>query len=144
VLLVSALLLPFLPGRHDPFAVTLSVAATGVAFGSLLLVPIGALWLSSARGYVPARAGVAVATLLAAGTAVMSAAVGSLAAAAIFLAACGAWLVHLWRAVRTAQSNGATLENPRTEEDQHRRRDACDDRCLSVARSASCGTGSMS
>ena len=41
VLLVSAMLLPFLPGRHDPFAVTLSVAATGVAFGGLLLVPIG-------------------------------------------------------------------------------------------------------
>jgi len=109
VLLVSAMLLPFLPGRHDPFAVTLSVAATGMAFGSLLLVPIGALWLSSARGYVPARAGVAVATLVSAGTAVMTAAVGSLAAAAIFLAACGAWLVHLWRAVRSAQANGTTL-----------------------------------
>src|SRR4029450_5111493 len=109
VLLVSAMLLPFLTGRHDPFAATLSVAATGVAVGSLLLVPIGGIWLSSCRGYVAARVAVAVATLVAAGTAVMTAATGSLAAATIFLAACGAWLVHLWRLVRTLQANGATL-----------------------------------
>ena len=109
VLLVSAMLLPFLPGRHDPLALTLSASATGVAFGGLLLVPIGAVWLSSARGYAPARVAVGVATLVAAGTTVMTAAVGSLAAGAIFLAACGAWLVHLWRAVRTAHTNGATL-----------------------------------
>jgi hypothetical protein len=96
------MLLPFLPGGHDPLAVTLAVAATGVATGSLLLVPIGAVWLSSARGYAPARVAVAVATLVAAGTTVMTAAVGSLAGAAIFLAACAAWLLHLWRAVRTA------------------------------------------
>ena len=73
------------------------MASTGVAFGGLLLVPIGGVWLSSARGYVPAS--VAVATLVAAGTTMMTAAVGSLAAAAILLAGCGAWLVHLWRAV---------------------------------------------
>jgi hypothetical protein len=40
-LLGSAMLLPFLPGRHDPLAVNLSAAATGVAFAGLLLVPIG-------------------------------------------------------------------------------------------------------
>ena len=109
MLLVSAMLLPFLPGSHDPLGFTLSVAATGMALGGLLLVPIGAVWLLSARGYGPARVAVGVAALVAAGTTVMTAAVGSLAAAAIFLAACGAWLVHLWRAVRTAQSSGAML-----------------------------------
>ena len=31
-LLTGAMLLPFLPGRHDPLAVSLSAAATGVAF----------------------------------------------------------------------------------------------------------------
>lgn len=34
-LLASAMLLPFLPGRHDPLATSLSAAATGVAFGWL-------------------------------------------------------------------------------------------------------------
>jgi hypothetical protein len=109
VLLVSAMLLPFLPGRHDPLGATLSVSATGVAFGSLLFVPIAAVWLSSARGYAPARVTIVIATLVAAGTAVMTAANGSMAAATISLAACGTWLVHLWRAVRTAQSKGAPL-----------------------------------
>ena len=41
VLLVSAMLLPFLPGRYDPLAFSLSVSAIVVVFGGLLLVPIG-------------------------------------------------------------------------------------------------------
>jgi hypothetical protein len=40
--LVSAMLLPFLPGRHDPLAASLSVSAVVVCFGGLLLIPIGA------------------------------------------------------------------------------------------------------
>ncbi len=50
-LLVSAMLLPFLPGRHDPLAMSVSAAATVVAFGGLLLVSIGVAWLMSSRGY---------------------------------------------------------------------------------------------
>ena len=64
------------------------ISEQGPLFAGMVtnLVPIGAVWLSSARGYAPARVAVAVATLVAAGTTVMTAAVGSLAAAAIFLA----------------------------------------------------------
>ncbi|HEY6613211.1 MAG TPA: hypothetical protein VIZ32_01790, partial [Vicinamibacterales bacterium] len=51
VLLTGAMLLPFLPGRYDPVASGLSQAATMVAFGSLLLVPLGVAWLISSRGY---------------------------------------------------------------------------------------------
>ena len=56
VLLVSATLLPFLPGPHDPLATGLSVSAAAVCFGGLFLVPIGVVWLTSARRYAPAKA----------------------------------------------------------------------------------------
>ena len=51
VLLVSAMLLPFLPGRHDPLAASLSVSAAVVCFGGLLLIPIGVVWLTFARQF---------------------------------------------------------------------------------------------
>lgn len=63
-LLASAMLLPFLPGRHDALAMSLSAAATGAAFGGLLLVPIGVGWLISSRGYALANLALAVATLV--------------------------------------------------------------------------------
>jgi hypothetical protein len=109
VLLVGGMLLPFLPGGHDPLAATLSAAATGVSFCSLLLVPIGVVWLTSARGFGPAGAALTVATIVAAGTALVTAASESIAAAVIVLAMSVAWLIHLWRRVRSARINGATL-----------------------------------
>ncbi len=65
--LASAMLLPFLPGRYDPLAMSLSAAATGVALAGLLLVPIGVAWVISSRGYVLAKLALVVATLVAAG-----------------------------------------------------------------------------
>ena len=56
VLLVSAMLLPCLPGRHDPLTASLSVSAAVVCFGGLLLIPIGVVWLTFARRYAPAKA----------------------------------------------------------------------------------------
>jgi hypothetical protein len=109
VLLVSAMLLPFLPGRHDPLVATLAVSATGVSFGSLLLVPVGVVWLTAARGYGPAKAALVVATIVAAGAALVTAASGSMAAAAVILATSVAWLIDLRRRVASAQTNGATL-----------------------------------
>ena len=53
------MLLPFLRGRHDPLAPIVSAAATALSFGSLLLVPIGIVWLTSARAFVPATAVIA-------------------------------------------------------------------------------------
>src|SRR5512132_3577910 len=105
VLLVGAMLLPFLPGGHDPLAATLSAAATGVSFCGLLLVPIGIAWLPSARAYAPAKAALAVATIVAAGAALFTAASESIAAAAVILAMSVAWLIHRWRRVRSAQTN---------------------------------------
>ena len=111
VLLVSAMLLPFLPGRHDPLATSLSVSAVVVCFGGLLLVPIGVVWLTSPRRYAPAKAALVVAALVA-GVALLAVAIGSLAAGAVVLATCVTRLVHLWRRVKAAQTNGVPL--PRT------------------------------
>jgi hypothetical protein len=109
-LLASAMLLPFLPGRHDPLAMSLSAAATGVAFGGLLLVPIGVVWLISSRGYALAKLALVVATLVAAGAALATAANGSIAGGVLVLAAWVIWLVHLWRRVGVARTAGVGLE----------------------------------
>ncbi len=45
VLLVLGLLLPFLPGRYDDLAVTVSSLVAVLGFAGVLLVPPGALWL---------------------------------------------------------------------------------------------------
>jgi hypothetical protein len=105
-LLTSALLLPFLPGRHDPLAMSLSAAATAVTFGALLLVPIGVAWLLSSRGHALAKLALAVATFVAAGAALVTVATGSIAAGAILLAAWVKWLVRLWRRVGAARTAG--------------------------------------
>lgn len=109
VLLASAMLLPFLPGRYDPVAMSLSAAATGVAFGGLLLVPIGVAWLISSRGYALAKLALVVATLVAAGAALATAANGSMAAGVVLLAVWMIWLVYLWRRVGAARTVGAVL-----------------------------------
>ena len=108
-LLVCAMLLPFLPGRHDPLALSLSAMATGVAFGGLLLVPIGVAWLIFGRGYALAKLALVVATLVAAGSGLATAALGSMAAGVVMLAAWVTWLVHLWRRVGAARKAGVVL-----------------------------------
>ena len=45
-LLILCALLPYLPGRHDVLAGSLSVAARVSGMTGLLLVPIGAAWLA--------------------------------------------------------------------------------------------------
>lgn len=42
----ATMVYPFLPGRHDPVAVPLSAVVQVFAGGSLLLVPVGVLWLA--------------------------------------------------------------------------------------------------
>lgn len=108
-LLASAMLFPFLPGRHDPLAVSLAAAATVAAFGGLLLVPIGVAWLISSRGYALARLALAAASLVAIGAALATVASGSMAAGDVLLAAWVVWLVHLWRHVGAARTAGADL-----------------------------------
>jgi hypothetical protein len=103
------MLLPFLPGRYDPLAADLSLAATVVAFVSLLLMPVGAAWLVSGRGYALARVALVVSELVAAGAALAMAATGSAAAAVFFGAACVVWIVRLWRRVGTARTNSEQL-----------------------------------
>lgn len=107
--LACAMLLPFLPGRHDPLAMSLSAAATGVAFGGLLLVPIGLAWLISSRGYALAKLALIVATLVTTGSALATVAIGSMAAGVVMLAAWVIWLVRLWRRVGAARTAGVDL-----------------------------------
>ena len=109
VLLVGAMLLPFFPGRYDPLAADLSLAATVVAFGSLLLIPLGAAWLVSGRGYALARVALVTAGLVAAAAALAMAATGSAAGGVVFGAACVIWIVRLWRRVGAARTNGEHL-----------------------------------
>jgi hypothetical protein len=109
VLLIGAMLLPFLPGRYDPLAADLSLAATVVAFVSLLLVPLGAAWLVSGRGYALARVALVTAGLVAAAAALAMAATGSAAAAVVFGAACMVWIVRHWRRVGAARTSGERL-----------------------------------
>jgi hypothetical protein len=109
VLLVSAMLLPFLPGRYDPLASILSAFATAVSFGALLLVPIGVVWLAFPRGYVPAKVAVVASALVVCSAAVLTTAAGSVAAAAVLLAIGVPRPVHLWRDVGAAQADGGTL-----------------------------------
>jgi hypothetical protein len=46
MLVVACMLLPFLPGRYDGLAVTLSLMSQVLGTAGLLLVPLGALWLA--------------------------------------------------------------------------------------------------
>lgn len=46
VLALTGMFYPFMPGRHDALAITLSVMAQALGFAGVLLVPIGALWLT--------------------------------------------------------------------------------------------------
>ena len=113
VLLVGAMLLPFVPGPYDPLAFTLSVAAAAIACCSLLQVPIGVAWLlSSRRPYAAAKIALTVATLTTAAIALATAAGGSLSAAALLLVVALTQATRLWQRVRTAQKDGANL--PRT------------------------------
>ena len=70
-------------------------------------MPIGIVWLTSARGYGPATAALAVPTTLAAGAALATAANGGIAAATVILAASAAWLLRLRRSLCSARSTGA-------------------------------------
>jgi hypothetical protein len=106
-LLVLAMVLPFLPGRYDPLAVALSSAASGAAFGSLLLVPIAVTWLFVRRSGVPPKVALIAATLVAAVAALLAAASGSIVGGATLLVAAAIWLAHLWRRVATASAAGA-------------------------------------
>lgn len=109
LILMSALLLPFLPGRYDPIAEILSAAATVAAFGGLLLVPIGLIWLVSGRDYGSAMAAVIAGGVVGVAAAVAAGASGSLAVAAVLVVMTGAWLVRLYRRAGAARRTGDRL-----------------------------------
>ncbi|HYI92727.1 MAG TPA: hypothetical protein VEX68_04225 [Bryobacteraceae bacterium] len=109
LLLVSAMLLPFLSGRYDPLATSVSACATVAAFGSLLLAPVGIAWLIYNRGYALAKSGFVVATLVVAFATLTMVSKGSAAAGAAILALWLTWLVHLWRRLCAAKMNGVKL-----------------------------------
>lgn len=112
-LFAGALLLPFLPGRYDPLATSLSAAATGVTFGSILLVPVGVAWLVAGREHALAKLALAAATLAVAGGALLAAASGSIAAGAILITTWTLLLTGWWRRVRGARTAGVRVPRAR-------------------------------
>jgi hypothetical protein len=118
-LVVTAL--PFLPGRYDGLAVALSGIARVLGLGSLVLVPIGIIWLPYERsrkddGIHRARAGFVVAALGAGSMATLFAAAMAFASSGMALAGgvLASWGLVLWR------SGPRLLERAR----RPRRRDA--------------------
>lgn len=109
VILLSAMLLPFLPGRHDPIAELVSAAATVAAFAGLLLVPIGLVWLISGRQYGSATAAVIAGGVVGAAAAVAAGASGSLAVAGVLVVMAATWLVRLRRRAGAARRTGTGL-----------------------------------
>jgi hypothetical protein len=118
---------PFLPGRHDRLAVTLSMMAQMLGWAGLLLIPIGAVWLiyeivkrkaptrlgsHRDKGYYFAIAAIGVSLLVAAAVALaaliqtgLSLAIGVL----LF------WAYVVWRfapALRRLKNDGASGFNP--------------------------------
>ena len=112
VALLGLAFLPFLPGTYDPLAVTVSAAATATAFGGLILLPLGAVWVlaSRSRQYALARLAIVVGTLVGAAVVLATAAGdGSVSAAAVMLIAAVVCALRLWRHTRSAQAKGADL-----------------------------------
>ena len=88
----------------------LSAAATAMAFGGLLLVPVGLAWLiSGPRRYGLATSALLVAMLVAVLIGLATAAAGSLSAAVVMVAAAMGWATRLWKRIRAAQTTGAEL-----------------------------------
>ena len=96
VLLVGAMLLPFLPGRHDPLATSLSVSATCVCVG-VAPGPDRSGVADLSASIRPSEGGVGRGGACR-WVALLALANGSLAAGAVVLATCVTRLVHLWRA----------------------------------------------
>ena len=94
--LLLCTLLPFLPGRHDPFAMPLSQLALFMSWAALLLVPVGLAWLAyeltrrdSARTSpsVAMRRRFAIAAIVVAAVLSLLAIIGGFAAGGLVLAA---------------------------------------------------------
>lgn len=101
---LTATALPFLPGRYDPLAVPLSWLARAFGMASLLLVPIGLVWLlyewcRKSDGILRGRAGFIVATLGVGSISVITAAFVALMSSGAALAVCvlTVWGITLWR-----------------------------------------------
>jgi hypothetical protein len=101
---LAATALPFLPGRYDGLAVPLSGIARGLGMASLLLVPIGLVWLPyewrhPSNGIRKGRAGFVFATLATGSIAVLVAIVVAfaLSGAALAVSVLTAWGLVLWR-----------------------------------------------
>jgi hypothetical protein len=95
---LGATALPFLPGGYDAISMPLSGLARGVGLGSLLLVPIGPVWLfyewrRKVDGKHGSRAGFVAATLTAGSLAVL---VGALVAHSLSGASLAASSLVVW------------------------------------------------
>jgi hypothetical protein len=104
---MGATALPFLPGRYDGLPVPLSGFARGLGLASLLLAPVGLMWLlyelrrtgdRIGRG----RAAFVIASLAAASIAVLAATAfaANLSGLSLAVAILAAWGIVLWRGSR--------------------------------------------
>jgi hypothetical protein len=101
---LAATALPFLPGRHDGVAVPLSGAARGLGMGSLLLVPIGIVWLvyewaRRGEGIRRGRVPLVIATLVAGSIAAFAASslAFDMSGATVTVGVLTGWALVVWR-----------------------------------------------
>jgi hypothetical protein len=101
-------LLPFAPGRHDVLAVPISAFAQGLGLGSLLVVPVGLVWLIHGLVHRPGdpradrvrhRYALAVLVLLAL-TGAFAAMLGAQWGLSLGIALGIAWATALWRVAK--------------------------------------------
>lgn len=109
VMLVGAMLHPFLPGGADALAASIAPSATFASFVALLLPPIGLLWLLTGRGHLAAKLALIVGALVATAAALAMAATASVAAALAILAIAFTWLLRLRRSVSAAGASAGLL-----------------------------------
>lgn len=91
--LIACIFLPFLPGPYDPTAVVLSSIAQTIAFGGIMLIPIGVIWGFFGRGHRTIRIiSAAVASMVVTLAAALGATVNNSISLAIGLLVLGTYL----------------------------------------------------
>lgn len=123
-LIVICMFLPFVPGRYDMLAVTLSFMAQLLSLASLLLVPIGLIWLwyeivKRKPGSAPGRKTkpFSIVTLLTLGVVLIIVSLGALtnynaAFGIFFLVFCFLWLTRMYLKLRKQTSQDTSKFNP--------------------------------
>ena len=119
--LLLCTLLPFAAGRHDVFAVPVSAFAQGLGLGSLLLVPVGVVWLlhgllqragDPGAGKVRRRYAVLALVLLAVIGLLAALLAGTQWGISLGVMLAVVWVTILWRAARSSRARVSAAPGP--------------------------------